>query len=311
MIDFSDSVQVLQYAQQQFKNVISCHKITGGGVNYVYRLTFPDKSLVLKQYPPHLSSDTTYQYSQQRYFVEKQVLSTFHQFNTQFVKVPKLVHFIDADYVLVMEDGGKEIVSLEDYFLNENNHLKWNNLHSQIMDFFVNLHQYPASDAPDLFINPLARQTNHYFHNTMLNDPSPALKPFQNDQLPEFTNHSNLIMGDFWPNSICLNFKTNTIYIVDWETARFGYGLEDIAQCCGNLWLMAQKPNKFNRARVLQFKSDMVNDYIMKTGVIIERRYKIRTLIYAVYLARYPLWAFEDPDEIISKAVDAFDALLG
>ena len=310
MVDFKDPTQVLKYAKEKLGDVITCTRMTGGGVNYVYRLKYADKSIVLKHYAAHLSSDTEFEYSQERYLVEKKVLSTFGKFNKKQVKVPKLLYFDDANYVVVMEDGGEKIVCLEDYFLNKNDHLEWDNLASSIVEFFANLHLFDANSVSDVFLNPLAIKTNHYFHDNMLAEKLKSLEPFKNDKVPEIKSRKTLVMGDFWPNSICLNFESRTIWVVDWETARFGNGLDDIAQCSGNLWLMEQKPELFNTSRIQQFTSEMVSEYILKTGAVVTRENRIRTLIYIVYLARYPHWGFADPDLIINKVVLDFNNLL-
>ena len=309
-VDFLNSEQVLLYARKNFGDVISCELQGGGLANYVYRLTYSNRTTILKYYPPYLSSNTAYSFSQERYFVEKEALQVFSDLSTDKIKVPKLLQSIDEEYVLIMEDAGEDIISLTQFFKNDYAGLTWDCLHSSIVEFLATLHQYDISTLSELFKNPLARETNEMFYSNLRSQQLPSLEAFSTTQLPKVPRKPSIIMGDLWPNSIYLNFETRKVWIIDWEFARFGKGFDDVAQCVGNLWLMEQKGNVYNAMAVKRFRQDLVKEYLFKTKTNIERDDQIRCLMYIVLLTRFPNWTFHNPEEVINIAVKNFNGLL-
>lgn len=59
-----------------------------------------------------------------------------------------------------------------------------------------------------------------------------------------------LTFGDLWPNSILVDMKSDLIWIIDWETTRFGKPLRDLEQLMGNLWVMKQSDHFFKADRI-------------------------------------------------------------
>lgn len=105
-------------------------RLTGGMVNYVYRLeslsTSPPedpeepRSFILKHYQPFLASSPNVMLSCDRYFVEKRALQIFSNttHNSQSLpRIPQLLHFDDSDHILVIEDCGSSIFSLFELFI--------------------------------------------------------------------------------------------------------------------------------------------------------------------------------------------------
>ena len=62
-------------------------------------------------------------------------------------------------------------------------------------------------------------------------------------------DHS-LIVGDLWPNSVLVDAKNHTIWIVDWEAADVGRSGRDVALLIDHLWIMTQNPSKYDATRV-------------------------------------------------------------
>ena len=93
-------------------------KLSGGLANYVYRLIFQDKTTaVLKYFSNFLAFDRTVQMSQNRYFVEKEVLKILgnhEELQNSRLRVPKLLYFDDSKYIIIMEDAGQQTKTLLD-----------------------------------------------------------------------------------------------------------------------------------------------------------------------------------------------------
>ena len=87
-------------------------KLSGGVSNYVYRIIFQDNTTaVLKYFPNFLAFDRTVQMSQNRYFVEKEVLKILgnhEELQNSRLRVPKLLYFDDSKYIIIMEDAGQQ-----------------------------------------------------------------------------------------------------------------------------------------------------------------------------------------------------------
>ena len=100
--------------------ITSVVKISGGLINYVYRVEFEDKSTaILKHYSSLMSSDNNVEISQKRYHVEKAALvllnkNAHFKSNFSFIKVPNLLYSHDDLYFILMEDAGKSTISLFD-----------------------------------------------------------------------------------------------------------------------------------------------------------------------------------------------------
>ena len=95
--------------------LVEIKKLSGGFVNYVYRLVFENKeTAIIKSFPPFLSSNNSIELSQNRYFAEKAALE-FLGNNEELklsIRVPKLLYFDDNAFVLGMEDAGEHTKSL-------------------------------------------------------------------------------------------------------------------------------------------------------------------------------------------------------
>ena len=314
MTDFREPKSVLTYAKTNIGgDVQSCTKLTGGICNYVYRLHFNDRTVVLKQFPSTLASNIDYPFSQDRYFVEKEALTKFSKLNSGNVKVPRLIFCQDEEFVLVMEDAGENIVSLMDYFKVCNSRLTWNDLPESIVQFLKTLHNVDRSSCSSIFTNTLARQTNQSFYDNLNLQASRlqlnSLKPYSSVKLPPIPSNPAIIMGDCWPNSIHLDFTTNTIWILDWEFCRFGRGFDDLAQCAANLWLLEQKPDENDVALLKSFRQDLIKQYVRETNTVIDNEDQIRLLVYVVLLANFSNWAFKDPTSIIDKAAQITNSI--
>jgi len=91
-------------------------KLSGGLTNYVYRLNFEDNSsFVLKYYPNVQSHDAVTNVSQNRYFIEKECLKLLGNhalLEETRLRIPKLFFTDDSNFVLVMQDAGRETKTL-------------------------------------------------------------------------------------------------------------------------------------------------------------------------------------------------------
>lgn len=95
--------------------LVETKKLSGGLVNFVYRLVYENKeTAILKYFPTFLASNRSIEMSQNRYFVEKaalELLGNNEELKTS-IRVPKLLYSDDNAFVLVMEDAGEHTKSL-------------------------------------------------------------------------------------------------------------------------------------------------------------------------------------------------------
>ena len=107
----------------KLKNI---QRLNGGSVNYVYRLTFDNNStVILKYFPNHLAIDKDVKMNQKRYCVEKDALKLLgdHCFlEKTHTRIPKLLYFDDNNFIIVMQDAGKQCKTLLKFLLNQTPH---------------------------------------------------------------------------------------------------------------------------------------------------------------------------------------------
>lgn len=97
-------------------------RLSGGLINFVYRAEkHCTKSVIIKHYKGHMASNPNVLIDGERYFIEKNALQHCHVLKregllqTINVEVPELLFCDDDLRCLVLEDCGKDIVSLFEY----------------------------------------------------------------------------------------------------------------------------------------------------------------------------------------------------
>ena len=260
------------------KSLKDVKTLSGGLVNYVYRLEFDDGStVILKYYPRYLSSDKTVEMSQNRYFVEKISLTllgeqpwTKHN-PKSMIRTPKVLLSDDANFVLVMEDAGPASKTLLDHLKNDENLIGEYSKLSQIAkdihefcDFVSNkseihwethsneLENRPASQIIGGYVcrfcvHEAKRLNVEHELEGYLKLINTAFRTFEDQELVKQLGLRKVFaFGDLWPNSILVDSERNFLWVIDWEMARFETPTRDLEQLMANLWVMKQNDELFN-----------------------------------------------------------------
>lgn len=207
--------------------ILDIQKISGGLINYVYRVWLHERTVIVKQSPPYISSQPHIPLSQTRSIFEQQALYRLPFMMSQS-RTPKLL--CGTLGLFVMEDKGR-LPNMQEAFSfsilrklalwlahlhNETyGQICWNNIEVQQTR---QIHQY----------NALADWLSHRHRNA-----SVKLRT-----LGSFLLEQGIccIMGDLWPSSILID--RDEFWVIDWEFSHYGRPLQDVAHFCAHLDLV-------------------------------------------------------------------------
>ena len=305
-MNFQHHDDVMAYCSLKVKPVESCERLEGGLTNYVYRIYYKDgTTAVFKHYPLHLSYNIEKTFPQSRYFVELKSLQLFNQLSDDFLKVPKVIAHFDDDYTLIMEDAGTTVLTLMDC-IERDEKLDYSAIGKRVAAFLYKLNNY--KDLTDSFHNTLALETNDAYYQVFLKKSESIcpdlMEKYKNKPFPHMPSHKCIIMGDLWPNSIVINPQTQVAWILDWEIARIGNGFDDISQCCANLFLMKDSPEKYAITHINAFEQSLIANYKSLTNYSPTEHDILRFLVFVVLLVDFPNWNIKDSNKTVKDAFD-------
>lgn len=305
----------------------SVNRLNGGIINYIYRLTFSDESTaVLKYYPAFIATNKQIPFSQSRYFVEKSALEIFGQNKdlneTTNIRVPKVLFSDDDNYVIIMQDAGKELLLLSEVLKMDNiSDEKLDSIAQEIYNFSKFLTEksnVTPTSHKDVFENPAVWDVSAKF-GTMtfmtnakkfnVEDKLQSFLPKLAKILEKSTEKNDVLtFGDLWPNSILVDMKTNVIWIIDWETTRFGKPLRDLEQLMGNLWVMKQSPNFFKVERIEKLMKNLQSKFFQNEDsdwrAASGEDGKGKFIFWVVILIHHDHFKIENQRDVVLKALD-------
>ena len=176
----------------------------------------------MKYFPNHLAIDKDVKMNQKRYFVEKDALKLLgdHCFlEKTHTRIPKLLYFDDNNFIIVMQDAGKQCKTLLKFLLNQTPHTAHSQkiidiLAKEIYNFSIFLsnsginpqtHSVPFKNesAWSIFkehLIPLYRAEAKRFN--LESD----LEVVLNELTQPPKEHSGFfVFGDLWPSRIMIN----------------------------------------------------------------------------------------------------------
>jgi 5-methylthioribose kinase len=333
--EYFESIQS-KIGDERFKvaALTKLESLSGGLVNYVYRLYFESEhlTLILKYFPPYLAMDKSIAFSQQRYFVEKIALEEFGtqkwlKLNEESgVRTPKIFHCDDEKFVLIMQDAGLsakplfELLKLGSELTGDT--IKWISKEVKFFEDFITLKANIKSDT--FGKNPIGIILKSYIKNTIkeqakLADLEKELEGFiaQHDQVfksPEFENEkSYFTFGDFWPNSLLIDQEKRLLWFIDWEAARFERdSFRDVEQFLCNLWIMKQNSNVFDAEKIGNLIYEIEKLYFSTQSSIIDWRSdqndlkidrRVKFILWVLILIKEEHWKFENKKQVILSAL--------
>jgi aminoglycoside phosphotransferase (APT) family kinase protein len=293
----------------------------------VYRLRFQpagdaaaaSRTAILKYYPPFLKVAESVPFSQERYFVEKEALLFNHAHDGRGVKVPQLLAFDDATKCIIMEDAGEDLVSLMDYFAADvtttissaKDRVSPEDIARKLAAFLTSLYSLDITTLSPCFHNTCAWEmlSRHVVGNFeanlsrlgVLDDLQPWVQQVQPAAPPPDAS-AVFIMGDLWPNSVYINPDSGTIWLLDWEVARFGSPLSDTRQMLANLYLMEKAPERFRARDVSRFRRELVKLVTDGTGSSFGQQESVDFMVLLACIILNEFWSCSNAAEVVKGA---------
>jgi hypothetical protein len=323
---------------------LSATPLSGGYVNYVYRLVCQGgKTAILKHYPPFIASNTSKEFSPDRFFVELAALKLSHVCSGfAWARMPQVLMADAAAHCIVMEDAGDTLEPLLDCLTRSSAtcelspqqlsadwpELTADALAAELHNFLSAISQH--GDDP-VFENPpawaLLKEYFNSYPDVAAKHNVPELSTWV-EQAPPFEppdpQVKTLILGDLWPNTIHLNPTTKTIWLLDWEVARRGAIQRDADQLLDNLWIMLQNPTKYRFDATQQLMQSLQQQYYRgsssgttTTGIgnssSSSRDWRIGRgpeFVRSIgMLTQFPHWELQDVGAVMKKAIQEVEGL--
>lgn len=235
--------EIIEFACQNrpgFEPKGSPVQLSGGNLNYVWRVHGKSESLIVKHAPPHIASSPDIPLNPNRLEFEARALKLFHSdgnlsnLSGMNVRPPAIYGFSKSGFLLLMED----ISSAEPWFpCVKKGDISVNS--AKDLGFFIGeLHgcTYRDKSLAKVFSNRPIQQTRltvqyHSVEDSLLkagfDNVAGASKNAVELGEELLSPGRCLIMGDLWPPSVLV--QNGYLRIIDWEFSHFGRPLQDLA----------------------------------------------------------------------------------
>lgn len=242
-LDERDIVQLLKDKLPDFEISGTPVLLTGGNLNFVWRLPGKPNSVIIKHAPPYIASNPGLPLSQDRIKFEAMALQLFEKnaelesLASALVRPPELYHFDRKLSVIVMEDL-HGFSAIDDITLQESSCKK---IGRNLGVFIGLLHKktYGALSIGEKFNNHLIQQTRFQVQYEPTHQYA-DISEVDSNELKKIEKKTKslgkelmepgkcLVMGDLWQRSVLVNNELQ-IRLIDWEFVHFGRPLQDVA----------------------------------------------------------------------------------
>ncbi|MEL7339889.1 MAG: aminoglycoside phosphotransferase family protein [Bacteroidota bacterium] len=240
---------LLQYCQgalPQYDVLGPPQALSGGLLNYVWRIPARPSSFIAKQSPPYIASAPLIEMDASRNAFEARALQWGEKQSKLFseaIRMPHFLHVDDKRSLLLMEDVGQGPDLGQ--WLAQTHPKSAYALGAKLGSFLARLHS-SSLDNPQLaqdFDNQPVQQVRLELQYNL----GQALREAQiprADQIDKRIRQVGraisqpgicLIMGDLWPPSL-LKVESG-LRIIDWEFAHYGWPVQDVAHLAAHLWM--------------------------------------------------------------------------
>ncbi|MEL6842255.1 MAG: phosphotransferase [Bacteroidota bacterium] len=222
--------------------------LSGGLLNYVWRVAAKPASIIVKQSPPFIASAPQIEMDASRNAFEAKALRWGEQQVALFdeaICIPKLIHADKARSLLIMEDVGHGPDLAQWLAQAAPQHASV--LGSQIGAFLARLHSSSFDDAQ--LAQDFDNQAVQRVRLSVQYNLGQALREAQIPQADEIAKRIQqvgqaiyqpgicLIMGDLWPPSLLK--VPGGLCVIDWEFAHYGWPVQDVAHLAAHLWMQS------------------------------------------------------------------------
>lgn len=239
-----------------FKSTGPPVRLTGGYLNYVYRVPGQPQSVVVKCAPPHIAAMPDVPLDPGRIIFEGRSLAAFmpggtmEACTTPKVRPPHLLYFEEDQCLLVEEDVGQ--VPHLGKWLQTGPYREWPGLRvGELLGEFIgglHLHSYGDAHLARAFDNKTIQHSRLEVHYKMVGmmlargGVADAGQLGQRAvQLGELLQEPGLcfIQGDLWLPSILV--APDGLRVIDWELVHFGRPSQDVGHLASHLWMWSHR----------------------------------------------------------------------
>jgi 5-methylthioribose kinase len=227
--------------------VQSIEAISGGNLNYVWRIRGKSDSCIVKYTPPYIASQPDVSLDPHRAVIEARALDELGKgrlksIANRGVGIPELLDFDRDRKILLMEEISSS-ATLGDRLLNQQT---VEQALEQLAKFIARLHsitfgrEWAASRFDNLSMQatrrevqyrPVTRQLENY---DVSNAASLGARAQDLGDLLMGTGKC-MVMGDLWPPSVLM--AGDRPWLIDWELAHYGRPLQDVGHLIAHVWL--------------------------------------------------------------------------
>ncbi len=272
--------------------------VEGGLLNQVWRLGGKPSPIIAKYAPPYIATNHEIPLDPDRLLFEAKALNLFkkgnilHTAQNPYLKVPELRFHITDRHILLLEDAGIDVKSMDKLPHPETDDKRFG---AALGEFIAGVHSKTAGDASlAQTMNNSAIQRTRYMVQYQ-----PAFRYLLKAGIPDYESLGReletlgrqfmktglcLTMGDLWPRSLLWN--GSSWFLIDWEFSHYGSPAQDIGHLLAHLWMLEHRsPDSKTANRFSVIKNVFLHTYqekmIPSNPVLFSKEIKRETILHA------------------------------
>jgi 5-methylthioribose kinase len=274
-----DAQSVLSFVRKRVTDLQSVETITRldrGHVNYVWRISGPKKSAIVKVAPPFVASKPDVALNSDRILFEARMLQGFERDSllknlvSIEIRPPRLLAVFPDEKMIVMEDLGSQR-ELDEWIRIQESDTVLKQYAVLLGRFVSKMHISTAGGAryAEVFTNRAVQEARYANQYRIMGDVVRAAGYRQWEWVNQGAVKLGrrllepgicLTMGDLWPRSVLM--APVGLRIIDWEFCHYGIPAQDVAHMSAHLWMQAQcAENSTIRRRFRRFNAAFVDAY--------------------------------------------------
>ena len=257
-------------------------ELSGGNLNYVWRVPGNPYNVIVKHAPPFIASNPEESLNPDRLWFEALALRLFIEngrlsyLSNKDISAPHFYGYDSEKNMLLMEDIGSESTLFSDYMFRDYDDF----MPAILGKFIANLHRQTAGKSffKDSFQNINIQKTRlqvqyrgagRFLENAGIEPDPVAVKNAERLGEKLLSPGKCLVMGDLWPSSILID--GHKMRLIDWEFCHYGRPFQDIAHFVAHCKLHTEaSDHKKWSGQIQQFQNHFLNSYKSTLGSFYE-----------------------------------------
>lgn len=255
--------------------VRSIEAVSGGNLNYVWRIRGKSDSCIVKYAPPYIATQPDVSLDPRRAVIEARALDELGEGRLKSVAngdigIPRLLDF-DRDRNILMMEEVSSSATLGDRILEQQPVKK---PLEQLAGFIARLHattfgrEWAASRFDNHSMQATRREVQYRPVTGQLEDygiPNAVSLGARARELGDWLMETGkcMIMGDLWPPSVLMGGERP--WLIDWELAHFGRPLQDVGHLTAHLCLYGmvagRSPGELITPFLETYRKELGNDF--------------------------------------------------